>query len=134
MMGRVERIRTRRVELDPIACRNEQRLFHSRFRCDLTKLSLEVARSYRQPLTHLDRCGTMREAHDDEVVQASEADVEKSGRGDADSDQRADAKKLDEDEMRLQVGLYAIAARAELEFEPERGLVRYLDPDEASAT
>ena len=43
--------------------------------------------------------------------------------------QHADAKKLDEDEMRLQVGLYALAARTELEYQPERGLVRYLDPD-----
>ncbi|RAY10744.1 ATP-dependent helicase [Actinomadura craniellae] len=33
---------------------------------------------------------------------------------------------LDEDEMRLQVSLYAVAARQELEYEPERGLVRYL--------
>jgi len=41
----------------------------------------------------------------------------------------ADAKKLDEDEMRLQVGLYALAAKTELEYQPERGLVRYLDPD-----
>ena len=36
---------------------------------------------------------------------------------------------LDEDEMRLQVGLYALAAKTELEYQPERGLVRYLDPD-----
>jgi DNA helicase-2/ATP-dependent DNA helicase PcrA len=43
--------------------------------------------------------------------------------------QEADAKKLDEDEMRLQVGLYALAAKTELEYQPERGLVRYLDPD-----
>jgi DNA helicase-2/ATP-dependent DNA helicase PcrA len=33
---------------------------------------------------------------------------------------------LDEDEMKLQVSLYAVAARQELEYEPERGLVRYL--------
>lgn len=33
---------------------------------------------------------------------------------------------LDEDEMRLQISLYAVAARQELEYEPERGLVRYL--------
>lgn len=43
--------------------------------------------------------------------------------------QEADAKKLDEDEMRLQVGLYALAAKTELEYQPQRGLVRYLDPD-----
>jgi DNA helicase-2/ATP-dependent DNA helicase PcrA len=33
---------------------------------------------------------------------------------------------LDEDEMKLQVSLYAVAAQQELEYEPERGLVRYL--------
>jgi len=33
---------------------------------------------------------------------------------------------LEEDEMKLQVSLYAVAARQELEYEPERGLVRYL--------
>jgi DNA helicase-2/ATP-dependent DNA helicase PcrA len=36
------------------------------------------------------------------------------------------ASKLDEDEMRLQISLYGIAAKHELEYEPERGLVRYL--------
>ncbi|HEY3491839.1 MAG TPA: PD-(D/E)XK nuclease family protein, partial [Solirubrobacterales bacterium] len=36
------------------------------------------------------------------------------------------AMKLDAEEMRLQVSLYGIAARAEMEYEPERGLVRYL--------
>lgn len=35
--------------------------------------------------------------------------------------------KLDADEMKLQVGLYAVAAKNELSYEPERGLVRYLD-------
>ena len=39
------------------------------------------------------------------------------------------ATKLDEDEMRLQVSIYGLAAQKELEYEPERGLVRYLDPD-----
>lgn len=36
------------------------------------------------------------------------------------------AMKLDAEEMRLQISLYGIAARAEMEYEPERGLVRYL--------
>ncbi len=42
------------------------------------------------------------------------------------------SSKLDSDEMRLQVTLYGLAAQRELEYEPERGLVRYLgeeDPD-----
>jgi len=46
--------------------------------------------------------------------------------GDPESDKH---QSLDEDEMRLQVGIYAIAARKELEYEPEKGLVRYLDVD-----
>lgn len=36
---------------------------------------------------------------------------------------------LDEEEMKLQVGVYAVAAKQELEYEPEKGLVRYLDAD-----
>jgi DNA helicase-2/ATP-dependent DNA helicase PcrA len=43
--------------------------------------------------------------------------------GDPESDAH---EKLDEDEMRLQVSLYGLAAKHELEYEPERGLVRYL--------
>lgn len=38
-----------------------------------------------------------------------------------------DAKKLDATEMSLQIGIYALAARSELEYEPEQGVVRYLD-------
>ena len=38
----------------------------------------------------------------------------------------ADTKKLDEEEMSLQVGIYAVAAKSELEYEPEQGMVRYL--------
>jgi DNA helicase-2/ATP-dependent DNA helicase PcrA len=43
--------------------------------------------------------------------------------GDAERDS---AVKLDSEEMRLQVSLYGIAARAEMAYEPEQGLVRYL--------
>jgi DNA helicase II / ATP-dependent DNA helicase PcrA len=46
--------------------------------------------------------------------------------GDPDSDKH---QKLDEDEMRLQVGIYAIAAKKELQYAPDKGLVRYLDVD-----
>ncbi|QWC84557.1 PD-(D/E)XK nuclease family protein [Nocardioidaceae bacterium] len=44
---------------------------------------------------------------------------------------------LDEEEMRLQVSTDAIAAKQELEYEPESGLVRYLaepDPDRRELT
>lgn len=44
-------------------------------------------------------------------------------------DSVADGRKLDEDEMRLQVGIYAVAAKKELEYEPQQGLVRYLGVD-----
>src|SRR5207249_8987027 len=46
--------------------------------------------------------------------------------GDPESDKH---QTLDEDEMRLQVGIYGVAAKKELEYQPERGLVRYLDVD-----
>lgn len=46
--------------------------------------------------------------------------------GDPDSDKH---QKLDEEEMRLQVSLYAVAAKKELEYQPEQGLVRYLDAE-----
>lgn len=44
--------------------------------------------------------------------------------GDPDSDKH---QKLDEEQMKLQVGIYALAAKRELEYRPELGLVRYLD-------
>jgi DNA helicase-2/ATP-dependent DNA helicase PcrA len=44
--------------------------------------------------------------------------------GDPESDKH---QKLDEEEMRLQVALYAVAAKKELQYLPEQGLVRYLD-------
>jgi DNA helicase-2/ATP-dependent DNA helicase PcrA len=44
--------------------------------------------------------------------------------GDPESDKH---QKLDEKEMQLQVAIYAIAARKELQYEPEQGRVRYLD-------
>jgi len=43
--------------------------------------------------------------------------------GDPDSDRHLG---LDEEEMRFQVAIYAMAAKKELEYEPEKGLVRYL--------
>jgi DNA helicase II / ATP-dependent DNA helicase PcrA len=43
--------------------------------------------------------------------------------GEPESDDRM---SLDEDEMRLQVTMYGLAARSELEYEPDRGLVRYM--------
>jgi DNA helicase-2/ATP-dependent DNA helicase PcrA len=47
--------------------------------------------------------------------------------GDPDSDNH---QKLDEEEMRLQVAIYGVAAKKELEYKPEQGLVRYLDADD----
>ncbi len=48
----------------------------------------------------------------------------KSGHPESDKHQ-----KLTEEEMRLQVGIYAVAAKKELEYQPDKGLVRYLDVD-----
>lgn len=47
--------------------------------------------------------------------------------GDPESDSK---QKLDEDEMRLQVATYSLAAKKELEYQPEQGLVRYLGADD----
>jgi DNA helicase-2/ATP-dependent DNA helicase PcrA len=49
--------------------------------------------------------------------------------GDPDSDLH---QKLDEKQMQLQVGLYAVAAKKELQYQPDQGLVRYLDADDSS--
>ena len=49
--------------------------------------------------------------------------------GDADSDKHT---QLSEEQMRRQIGIYALAARKELEYEPERGLVRYLDAEKSA--
>ena len=46
--------------------------------------------------------------------------------GDLDSDNH---QQLDEEDMRLQLGIYAVAAKKELQYEPDKGLVRYLDAD-----
>lgn len=49
--------------------------------------------------------------------------------GDPESDKH---EKLDEEEMQLQVTLYAVAAKKELQYQPDQGLVRYLDPSAPS--
>jgi DNA helicase-2/ATP-dependent DNA helicase PcrA len=49
--------------------------------------------------------------------------------GDPDSDKH---QKLDEQEMRLQVALYAVAAKKEMEYKTDHGLVRYLDAGDPS--
>jgi ATP-dependent DNA helicase UvrD/PcrA len=50
--------------------------------------------------------------------------------GDPDSDNH---QKLDEQEMKLQVAIYAVGAKKELEYQPEKGLVRYLDAEAGKA-
>lgn len=49
--------------------------------------------------------------------------------GDPESDKH---QKLNEQEMQFQVALYAVAAKKELQYQPELGLVRYLDIDKKS--
>ncbi len=48
--------------------------------------------------------------------------------GDPESDNH---QKLDEEEMRLQVAIYGVAAKKELQYLPDQGLVRYLDASDA---
>jgi DNA helicase II / ATP-dependent DNA helicase PcrA len=50
--------------------------------------------------------------------------------GDPDSDNH---QKLDEQEMKLQVAIYAVGAKKELQYQPEKGLVRYLDSGTAKS-
>lgn len=52
----------------------------------------------------------------------------KSGEPDSDKHQ-----KLDEEEMKLQIAIYAVAAKRELEYQPEKGLVRYLGAEDEKA-
>lgn len=47
--------------------------------------------------------------------------------GDPDSDKH---QSLNEEEMQFQVALYAVAAKKELQYQPDQGLVRYLDPED----
>jgi DNA helicase-2/ATP-dependent DNA helicase PcrA len=47
--------------------------------------------------------------------------------GDPESDNH---QKLDEKEMKLQVAIYAVGAKKEFEYQPERGMVRYLDAED----
>ena len=49
--------------------------------------------------------------------------------GDPESDKH---QKLNEEEMQFQVTLYALAAKKELQYQPDQGLVRYLDADDPS--
>ena len=49
--------------------------------------------------------------------------------GDPESDKH---QSLNEEEMQFQVALYAVAAKKELEYQPDQGLVRYLDAEDAS--
>ena len=49
--------------------------------------------------------------------------------GDPDSDRH---QKLNEEEMQIQVALYAVAAKKELQYQPDQGLVRYLDAEDQS--
>lgn len=48
--------------------------------------------------------------------------------GDAESDKH---KQLSEEQMRRQVSIYALAAKKELEYQPDMGLVRYLDAEKS---
>jgi DNA helicase-2/ATP-dependent DNA helicase PcrA len=61
----------------------------------------------------------------DDPPRVSLVDFKAGGAGDPDGGP-LDTSKLDERLMQLQISLYALAAKQELEYEPDEGLVRYL--------
>jgi DNA helicase-2/ATP-dependent DNA helicase PcrA len=67
----------------------------------------------------------------DDPPRVSLVDFKAGGAGDADGGP-LDKSKLDEKLMRLQISLYALAAKHELEYEPDEGLVRYLGEADAA--
>lgn len=103
-----------------------------RFAKELTDLEFEPERQFE----------TLVENDDDEVLVSGAIDLLrledppkvslldfKSGEAESDL-----PSSLDSELMKLQVKIYGLAAKSELEYEPERGLVRYLaeeDPDRA---
>lgn len=99
---------------------------------ELSKLSFEPEKSFETLLEYEDGgggaliSGSIDIVRQDNPPRVTLIDF-KSGDPDSDNHQ-----KLDEAEMKLQVAIYAIAAKQELEYQPERGLVRYLDSDDPS--
>jgi DNA helicase-2/ATP-dependent DNA helicase PcrA len=66
----------------------------------------------------------------DDPPRVSLVDFKAGGAGDPDGGP-LDTSKLDERLMQLQISLYALAAKHELEYEPDEGLVRYLGEKDA---
>lgn len=67
----------------------------------------------------------------DDPPRVSLVDFKAGSAGDPDGGP-LDKSKLDEKLMQLQISLYALAAKHELEYEPEEGLVRYLGEEDRS--
>lgn len=103
-----------------------------RFAAELEDLTFEPEKSFETLIEYSDGdggvlvSGAIDVVRRDDPPQVSLIDFKS---GDPESDKH---QKLDEDEMRLQVALYAIAAKREMEYKPEQGLVRYLDAEDPS--
>ena len=97
-----------------------------RYAPELTQLEYEPEREFETLIEEeqILICGAIDVVRRDDPPQVTLIDF-KSGEAEADI-----AVKLDREEMQLQISLYGIAARDEMEYETERGLVRYLgEPD-----
>ena len=95
---------------------------------ELTKLEFEPEKKFETVIPYEDQdggaliTGAIDVVRQDDPPRVTLIDF-KSGDPESDNHQ-----KLDEQEMKLQVAIYAVAAKKELSYEPEQGLVRYLDP------
>jgi DNA helicase-2/ATP-dependent DNA helicase PcrA len=96
-----------------------------RYAIELAHVTFEPEKPFETLVEYEDReggaliSGAIDVVRQDDPPRVSLIDF-KSGRPESDT------KKLDEEEMRLQVAIYALAAKKELEYDPEQGLVRYL--------
>jgi DNA helicase-2/ATP-dependent DNA helicase PcrA len=108
------------------------RLVMNYIRCyavELDRLTFEPEKGFESLIEHEDGGGTLVSGTIDLLRQDNPPRVTiidfKSGDPNSDLHQTL-AKK----EMQFQIGLYALAAKKELEYQPDQGLVRYLDADD----
>jgi len=103
-----------------------------RHAAELAKLTFEPEKEFETLIEYEDRSGGALISGSIDIVRQDDpprVTLIDFKSGDPESDKH---QKLDEDEMRLQVALYAVAAKKELEYQPEQGLVRYLDTEDVT--
>jgi DNA helicase-2/ATP-dependent DNA helicase PcrA len=101
-----------------------------RYADELAKLTFEPEKEFESLIEYEDGSGGALVAGSIDLVRQDDpprVTIIDFKSGDPDSDQH---HKLDEKQMQLQVGLYALAVKKELEYQPEQGLVRYLDAED----